>query len=123
MFVDFRPHKNLDGVPEGFVVLLLHKLLVAVFIGAFKGPTLPEQRAQTLCLVIIFVAVAIWIAVSQPFLVGRVNIAEAAVALIQAAAVFMNLWLVRILAEHFRIKMSGSTFHSHGIGTHACGVL
>ena len=92
IFVDFRPNSSLDGVPEGFVVLLTHKLFVALFVGAMGGSTKEEQRAQTMCVMLLFFVLAAWIAVSRPFIVGRINIAEAAVAVIQGICVFMNLW-------------------------------
>ena len=83
LFQDFRPNTALDGMPEGMVVLLGHKLVVSVFVGALGGPTVEEQRAQTLCLVVIFLTLAIYIAVAKPFVLKRANICEAFVAFIQ----------------------------------------
>ena len=93
LFQDFRPaYTYFDGMPEGFLVLLAHKLTVSFVIGVMGGPTREEARAQTICLVLVFLALAAYLSCGQPFIDGRVNFAETCVAVIQASCVFMNLW-------------------------------
>ena len=95
LFVDFRPSGRrswLKGMPEGMPVLLAQKMAVAVCVGALRGPSQSEQRAQTACLVAAFLALAAYVALRRPFIRDRTNAAEALVALLQGTFhVFVEL--------------------------------
>ena len=72
----FAPSKAWGGAPAGLLVLLLHRCLIGVVIGALDGADIETQRTQTTAMLVLFALAAVYIACAKPFLLRQANFGE-----------------------------------------------